>query len=178
MSFSDKIQLIGIISTSLISVIAIIISVATLVQNSRMIEATARPYIVVYGAVTNFQSPNYRIIVKNMGQSGAIIKSFKTNYDLIKCTMSASYRPFGNIENTFFAPNQQMMSCIDYAKAISDTESITFDIKYSSGKKNYHETISLNLDTVKNNIITRAATTGKELTIISYTLQDLVEKQL
>lgn len=72
---SDVIQLIGILASLITSIIAIIISVLTLKQNSKTIDETSRPYVAIYAKTTNFQSPHYYLVVKNFGQSGATISS-------------------------------------------------------------------------------------------------------
>lgn len=48
-----------------------------------MIENSTRPYIIIYGRVTKFESPNYYIVLKNFGQTGAIIEDFKCSVDLL-----------------------------------------------------------------------------------------------
>ena len=72
---SDVIQLIGILASLITSVIAIIISVLTLKQNSKMIDETSRPYVAIYAKTTNFQSPQYYLVINNFGQTGATISS-------------------------------------------------------------------------------------------------------
>ena len=48
LSISDTIQLFGIIASFVTSIIAIVISVITLRQNSKMIESASRPIISLY----------------------------------------------------------------------------------------------------------------------------------
>lgn len=79
---SDVIQLIGILASLITSVIAIIISVLTLKQNSKMIDETSRPYVAIYAKTTNFQSPQYYLVIKNFGQTGATISSIKCSPDI------------------------------------------------------------------------------------------------
>lgn len=177
---SDQIQIISIIATTIISIVSVWIAVATLKQTNRITEEANRPYITVYGATTNFQSPKFMIVVKNFGQSGALIKEFSSDYDLLSCVPgnpNNSHRPFENLKNTFIVPNQSFVSVINYLKVIEDNvENINFKIIYQTGKKVYNETVILNLATYKGLFTQRASTDGKELRTISYTLQDLVEK--
>ena len=84
LSPSDIIQLLGILLSTIISTIAVIISVVTLRQNHQMVEESTRPYIVVYTAATDFQSPMYYLLIKNLGQTGARITSFSCDFDLAK----------------------------------------------------------------------------------------------
>ena len=55
LSASSAISLIGILASLLASLIAIGVSLASLKQNSKMIEESSRPYVVIYGNTTNFQ---------------------------------------------------------------------------------------------------------------------------
>ena len=57
-------------------------------------------------------------------------------------------------------------------------QNIIFDIDYTSGTNSYSEEYKINYEADKDNVQGRASTNGKELKIISYTLQDLVEKLL
>ena len=53
LSTSDWIQLLGIIASLVTSIIAIFISIFTLRQNSKMIEASSRPVLSIYGEAIN-----------------------------------------------------------------------------------------------------------------------------
>lgn len=145
-----------------------------------MIEESTRPYVVVYGVATNFQTPMYKIVVKNYGQSGAIITKFETNHDLINFSLgSRKRRPFENICGTFIAPNQSFVCPIDYSKIKeSEVGSIDFEISYMHKNRTYNESINLNTSLESGLLSHKASTKGKELEIISYTLQELVDKNL
>ena len=54
---SDKVQVVGIIVSAVISVIAIFISVLTLRQNSKMIEESSRPVISIYPELSCAHEP-------------------------------------------------------------------------------------------------------------------------
>ena len=84
MQITDWINVILCILSFALAVISVITVIITLRQNNKMIENTTRPYIVIYGKVTNFQNPAYYLIIKNMGQSGAEITNFKCSIDLLK----------------------------------------------------------------------------------------------
>ena len=43
----------------ILAAISVITVVITLRQNNRMIDNSTRPYVVVYSAVTNFQTPDF-----------------------------------------------------------------------------------------------------------------------
>lgn len=76
LSPSDIIQLLGILLSTIISTIAVIISVVTLRQNHQMVEESTRPYIVVYTAATDFQSPMYYLVIKILVKQGLTLPVF------------------------------------------------------------------------------------------------------
>ena len=179
MQISDWINVVLCILSFILSAISVITVVITLKQNSKMIENSTRPYITIYGRVTNFQDPAYYIVLRNFGQTGAIIEKIECSLDLLKYSYSPKHRPFEHIKNTFIAPTQSIISNIDPIKLGQDNiENIIFNITYSSENKKYTEQYIVNFIAETDNVQSRASTQGKEMRIISYTLQDLVEKQL
>lgn len=178
LSPSDIIQLLGILLSTIISTIAVIISVVTLRQNHQMVEESTRSYIVVYTAATNFQSPMYYLVIKNFGQTGARITSFSCDFDLAKCSYSPKYIPFEHIKDTFIAPNQSFVCNVNPREIFEDPKPITISIAYEANKRTYTDSFVLNIKADSDLIHSRAASKDKELKIISYTLQDMVEKML
>lgn len=179
MQITDWINVILCILSFALAVISVITVIITLRQNNKMIENTTRPYIVIYGKVTNFQNPAYYLIIKNMGQSGAEITNFKCSIDLLKYSYSSERRPFEHINGTFLAPGQSIITNVKSIEMSKDNiQNIIFDIDYTSGTNSYSEEYKINYEADKDNVQGRASTNGKELKIISYTLQDLVEKLL
>lgn len=175
---SDIIQLIGILTSLITSIIAIIISVLTLRQNSKMIAESTRPYVVIYSKTTNFQSPALYIIVKNFGQTGATISSIKSSPNIANLSMLNDRIPFDNFSGTFISPGQSFICNIKTVEFYSQKDPLDFQIDYEANGKKYHDEYSINPNGGTTLVNVRAATTGKELRTISYTLQDLVEKQL
>lgn len=171
---SDIIQIIGILASLLTSIIAIVISICTLRQNSRMIEDSTRPYIGIYGAETYIGSPHYYLVIKNFGQSSAFIRSFTYDFDLSQCVNhDFDSEPFQNIENSTLMPGQSFRCVIDYNKTLASTKIINFHILYSSGMHSYEDDICVNLTASIGNVIMHNTTQNKELKIISETLQDM-----
>ena len=175
---SDIIQIFGILFSLITSIIAIIISVLTLRQNSKMIAESTRPYVVIYSKTTNFQSPSLYIIVKNFGQTGATISSIKSSPNISKFSIMENRIPFDNFSGTFISPGQSFICNIKTSAFYSQEDSLDFQIDYESNGKKYHDEYSISPNSEKSLVSVRASTTGKELRNISYTLQDLVEKQL
>lgn len=178
--FSDLLQLILILITTITAVLSIVISVLTLRQNQKMLEESTRPYIVIYGTITNFQEPIYKLIIKNFGQSGGTITSFNSSHDLVEFTFGEDERrPFEDLKDIFIAPGQSIISAIDYKKIMEkEIDILNFNIKYKTQYKSYTEDIDINVKAFKNQISPKASTGNKELKIISYTLQELVDKLL
>lgn len=177
-SISDWLTLIGIIASLTTSIVAIFISIKTLKQNSQMIEESTRPYVVICGKTTNCQNPNFYLMIKNYGTSGATITNFTCNYDLSDFSFSKDHIPFKHICGTYIAPGQSFLTNLDNKKIFDEERILHFTIEYKSDFKTYNENIDIVLKSYSELVQTRASTKDKELKIISYALQDLVEKHL
>ena len=162
----------------ILAAISVITVVITLRQNNRMIDNSTRPYVVVYSVVTNFQTPDYYICVKNFGQSGTVITKFTCDVDLKKYSYHKEHIPFEHLSNTFIAPGQSFICNLDPIELFKEVHPLTFDIEYKSNGKHYTNTFTINIQADSDLIHTRASTKDKELCIISYTLQDIAEKLL
>ncbi len=174
MNTSNIIQLIGILVSLATSTAAIVISVKSLRENSKMIEASTRPYINIYGASTYIGDSNYYIILKNFGQSSATIHEFICDFDLKKCTVNTTKdKPFQSIDNSTIVPGQSLHALIDLNNALKETKAINFHVSYSSGTHKYEEDFCLNLAGNLGNFVSHKCTKGKELATISETLQDM-----
>ena len=179
MEISDIINIVLCILSFILAAISVVTVVITLKQNSKMIENSTRPYIVIYGRVTNFQNPAYYLVVKNMGQTGAEITEFDCDIDLSKYSYSTEITPLGHMKGTFLAPGKSIITNINSIKLSEENiDDILFNITYNSGVKTYKEQYKVHYRANRDNIQARASTKDKELKIISYTLQDLVEKLL
>lgn len=170
---SDLIQIIGIVCTSVTSIVAIVISVASLKQNSKIIEESNRPYISVYANCIKISEPMLYLIIKNFGETSGTITAFSTDKDLSKCTVNEEYVPFENIVGTTLNPKEQIIYAIE-----PFLDSLNISITYKSTVKIYSENIHLNLISQYDSIHPRAIGNGKELENISCALQDIAEKML
>lgn len=141
MSVSDIIQIISIICTSLLSIVAIVISILTLVQNNKMIFESNKPYITVFPKVVSFTSPHYLLVLKNFGTSGATILNIE--YDSILDSYF-SRKPLEHMKNVFIAPNQSYVYPLHgHAKSIPTTN---VKITYSYLNKTYTENCVVNFE--------------------------------
>lgn len=177
MQISDWINVILSILSFLLTVISIITVVITLRQNHKMIENATRPYLTVYGAVTNFQEPQYYLVLRNFGQSNALITEFTSSIDLSICSDCSGVIPFEHIVGFTLAPNQAIQVPIDYNALISISQGITITMQYTSGQKNSEISV-INPPAHADYPISRASTSGNEMKIISFTLQDIATRML
>lgn len=181
MTISDKIQLLGIIVSTITSLIAIWISVKTMRQNSKMLEESSRPYIGIYGVSTHIHQSVYYIIIKNFGQSAARIDSLTYDFDLAKLSLANGHDPFAFIDDATLMPGQSYRCAIKFQKILDNKLSLLhFYVKYSSGTHHYEDDISLKLNANLENFETHQVP-NKTIDadhIIAETLQDMHIKSL
>ena len=168
MSISDIIEIVSIICSSILSIVAIIVSVLTLIQNNKMIFESNKPNIVIFSKVINFTTPYSYLILKNFGNSGASIinieydKDLKSFFDKI---------PFKNLENTFIAPNQSFVYPL--LPKIDLNETITFTINYKYLNKKYSEKCTVSFEHYKDIAYTKVHS-SKDIKELSSVLQEMV----
>ena len=173
---SDIIQILGIIASFLTALVAIIISLVTMRQNSKMIEESSRAIISIYPQSINTGTPMLFIVIKNFGNSQAIIHKFDYDFDFTDCYKFRSERDYlKDFVGSTLAPGQSRICGLDYTKL---TRPVTFSLEYQSGSKKYRETFTVDLQAGVNIPVPKTATSGKELHTISYTLQEMLQKNL
>lgn len=183
MTVSDMIEVISIIVSLIVSIVAIVISLKTLRQNSQMIEESSRPYIGIYGMSVHIQQSQYYIIIKNFGQSGALITSFRSSIDMQQISKNDGFIPFSHFEGASIMPGQSFRSAIDFDKVSSlGLSYIIFDVAYSCGKRTYSDSIQLKVDANLGNLEShqtpKSTNLGKNVSVLSETLQDMHIKHL
>ena len=178
LSPSDIIQIISICVSLITSIVAIVISLRTLRQNSKMIEDSSRPYITVYIGDTYFSSVTVYLILKNFGNSSAKITNFSASCDLKAIAYDADRVPFSNIVGTFLCPGESLRFPVDLANAPEDLRDINISIEYSSSGRTYQDATTLNLISCYDALHLRANTKDQHLKEISFALQDIAEKML
>lgn len=175
---TDLIEIIGIVISLVTSVVAIVISVKTLKQNSAMIEESTRPYVVIYSQTTHIQSPKLYFIVKNFGQTGATVTSFECDYDLASCSYDNVNIPFRHLVGTFIAPGQSFITNVDPQKIFAESQQIHVSIKYMANGKTFSDSYVINPDVHADLVQLRSSSKEHDLRNISFGLQDLSEKFL
>ena len=179
MKVSDWINVALTTLSFILAIISVVTVILTLRQNKKMIESSSRPYIVVYGDMTNFSDLQFYIILKNFGKSGAIIKNLTCDKDLSKFNYGTDLTPFESIKNTMLAPNQNFICSIDHlALKQNNINTLNVSIEYEFCGKTYNENYTVNYGAFRKNLTAAISNRGKELEIISYTLQEMVQKDL
>lgn len=156
LSPSDVIEIMGIIVSSSVSIIAIIISVKTLKQaqitneqNNRMLEESTRPYIAIYLDTITICEQSSFFVLKNFGQSPAKITLF--DFDPILKTLQTGQEEGDRLINEQYdfvkgltlAPGQsKMMLC---KVNLIPKDIVTFKIGYTSSEKYYEDIFELNV---------------------------------
>lgn len=168
MSVSDKIEIASIICSSILSIVAIVISVVTLVQNNKMIFESNKPNIVIFSKVISFTTPYSYLILKNFGNSGATILNIQYDKDLKSFFDRV---PFKNIENTFIAPNQSFAYPLLPSTKLDET--INFTINYKYLNKEYSENCTVTFEHYKDITYTKIHS-SKDIKELSDVLQEMI----
>ena len=171
MDLSTKINLTLSISSFVLAAISVITVVITLLQNSKMIENSTRPYLCIYGQCINTGHSQFYLVLKNFGASAATVTKFQSSFDLSEFKSSRTF--IEEIRNTTIAPGQSRICLLEY-ETIPDN--ITFDLEYKSGKRNFSETFSGNIKAATAMLSEKAS--KNDLRNISYTLQEMLQKDL
>jgi len=160
LSPSDTIQLLGIVASLITSLAAIIISLMTLRQNSKMIEDASRPVISIYGECINVGPSTFYIVIKNFGSSPAYITQFDYDFDFTSAYLKYKGEDFlKTLVNSVIAPGQSRICALKYAEL---KQPITFKLSYSSGVKTYHEEMTVDLTAGSAMLTAKEATAGNE----------------
>lgn len=139
---SDVIEIISIIASLITSIVAIVISMKSLRQNSKMIEETTRPNIQIYPLYIN---TIMYLIVKNFGSSEAYIDEIKCSHKFTsRETMGDNLGEdiFSRTHGAILSPGYALR-CPLIGYEVAD-EVFDFYIKYHSSSKSYENTFSFN----------------------------------
>lgn len=176
MTISDWLQLISIVCSSVLAIIAIVISIITVKQNSKMIFESSKPQITIFSKAISFTSPHNYLILKNFGLSGATIIDIEYDKSFDKYFPRP---PFENIANVFIAPNQTFL----YPLRLDGTDeeifniATTFKIKYLYLNKEYIENYTVTFNQYKD-ICFLKVHDSEDLKELSAVLQEMTLQQL
>ena len=187
MTSSDWINLALTVLSFFLAAISVVSVVLTLRQNNRMIENSTRPYLSLYGESTNFSVFQFYIVLKNFGQSRAIITNFSCDIDLSKCTVIDDSLvplindlpvPFEHIIGHTLNPGQSIRFPVNYFNMLSLNKEPTFIVEYSSSEKKYTDKVQLHLLAHKDYLNVYASPNKEPEQVISKVMQDMVIRNL
>lgn len=160
-----------------LAALSVVTVVITLRQNNKMIEESTRPVIAVYTDEINAGTPIFYLVIKNFGKSPAHITKFEYDFDFRGCYKVQNDRDYLKLlNNSVLAPGQSRICMLDYHKI--DKE-VTFSLVYRSGSgKVYFEKFTIDLKAGVSMLRSKVSTKGEELNTISYTLQEMLQKNL
>lgn len=175
----DWIELVGIICSLFVGIVSLFIALKTLKQNSKMIEESTRPYIVIYSKTIYVQDTEFFIVIKNMGQSGAIIENVACDIKIDDYIYLSSKNPLDKISDTFLAPNQSVCFQLDAVKlGKNKAKQINFEIEYHTDKRSYKEKCPVNFELSSSILHIRSNVENKEMRGIYFAMQELIEENL
>ena len=178
MDIATKVNIVLCILSFALAIISVITVIITLRQNSKMIESSSRPYLSIYiSHIYCTDCINY-LVLKNFGNSSAIITDFHCNVDLRIAAYDDPHIPFEHIVGQSICPNEKFPIPLKLYELCKKTDILSFSIRYSSGKKCYSENISISLSAFSDYPIMIANPEGRELEALSRSLQDICEKLL
>ena len=177
--------------TACAAIFSLIISVKTLKQNSRMIEASTRPLIKPYLSVSYVRQPTYYLILKNFGNSSAKITKFECDFDLSTITYPEFDAPFANIIGAEFPPSHKIFSqlvrlelekiTLDYFRTHKKPFAINIFVEYiSDSNAIYSENTDINIGHISGVLHSRPHPNNSETSLrnIADGIIDLGEKFL
>lgn len=143
--------------TAFAAVSSVVIAIKTLKQNSKMLENSTRPYIVVYGRNIRLDETTYfYLVVKNFGASAAFIDSFHISESL-DYGVNSDEDFIHRLNGAVIVPNQSH-SCYLINDCVPET--LTIELKYHSlslESKSYVERFEFNpkagINMLQNNFI-------------------------
>ena len=174
-------QLFWSITLSILSVILVIVSVvvsiATLRQNSKMIESSARPYIGVSSLQVNNGSPFFLISVRNYGASAGLINGFSCGKPLGDYCLGGQGASLARGHRGHYADARAEDRMRDgYKKLRADAvDPLSFTVRYAFDRKEY-EDVSVVGVSMNANIVQGRVTNKEPLKDISYALQTITEE--
>lgn len=150
LSFDTQINIVLSVLCFILSAISVITVILTLRQNSKMIEASTRPYISVF-VIPGFLT---QIVLKNYGSTGAEIIKLDCDADFSCCTIG-NYTPFKNIQGLHLSPNEFITYEVkgEEFALYGRSHPIQIIISYrTDGGKSYSEKINLNYKPLENTL--------------------------
>lgn len=182
-SYTVDWQALGVIVPSIIATISLLWAIyqsrKTEKLNSIMIEESTRPIIAIYTDYIDTGSLMFYLVVRNFGKSVARIDNIVENENLLTLNAYIATKErdlIKDLNGSVLAPNQSKIIALKYENLVNKI--IKFDVNYSSSTKPYHEKYEINLTAGIHSPKLKSSTTNKELKSISYTLQEMLQRNL
>lgn len=174
MDISVKVNIVLSIMSFVLAAISVVTVVVTLMQNSRMIENSSRPYITIYFDYTQMGEPTGYFVIKNFGSSSAMVQSIEYNDSIRQHPRTFSDLPaiFDGLVGNSVSPGQKYLAPFkfyDYSGGPA-----VFDITYTFNHKRYSERFVINVENYGKLVKPRLA--SKDLKPVSYPLQEIAER--
>ena len=121
--------------------------------------------------------PMLYLVVKNFGNSTAYMQKFNSDFDFSNCYKYSTTKNYikEELSKCVIAPGQSRVCLLDYEKIKSV---VHFSLEYKSSSKTYNEEFDVDLKAAVDMPTSKYATKDKELLAISYSLQDILLKNL
>ena len=176
LSLSDILQIVAIFTALIPSIAAIVISVITLKQTAKIFEENSRAVISMYYQTINTGNPFLYLVIKNFGHSPAVLQKISCDFDLATAQQYTQQMDFlKELPGSTFAPGQSFIISLDYKKI---PDFMYFEVEYFTIGKSYHDEFTLKKTSFIYAPPAKTATPEKELHSISYTLQEMLQKNL
>ncbi len=175
LSPSDWIQMFGIIISLIASLVAIAISVLTLRQNSKMIEESSRPVVVIYNDIVSAYSPMQYLIMRNFGNSAATITELSLAYD---GDPQYSHTMFAHMKGQVIAPGQSYSTAFKFDDS-STVINASISYKSETGKV-YSETYQIHQEALIDHSHAKTSVKDQEtaMKVIAGGIQDFLRSRL
>ncbi|KAI3350759.1 hypothetical protein FDB30_03650 [Clostridium botulinum] len=159
LSTTDKIQILSIIFSSLLSLISVCIALGTLKQTNKISLDSNRAYIIFYIDKNRAESSS-NLVIKNFGKTGGKLISLTLDptLDYEKSKIGVLVKPITNYSNIFLAPGQSIKSAF-FFESYPDTK-FNISISYETCGKLYNESYTIDLDYYES--ILEASPTAKD----------------
>ena len=175
MDLSTKVNIVLCILSFVLAVISVVTVVITLRQNSKMIEGSTRPYIVIYNDLVNGAgTPLQFLIIRNFGQTAAIIDSLEITP---KIDVLYSNELFEHMDNQVIAPGQSYSTAF---RLVDSSTTLHAHIVYSSGKKSYTDVFDISQKAISDHVHAKVKVNGTShaLEILAGCFQDYLRSRL
>lgn len=144
-SIEVRVNIISTISAAVISIISLLIALASLIQNGKVIKEANRPNVVIFlHSTTIGKFIDKYLVIKNFGNTPAKIDKIICSRKIDFCN---NLNPFNDLKNFTIAPTQSIVTECNFDNC---SEPFEFEIHYSNGRRKFKEFCYINPHIIKN----------------------------